>query len=419
MFLMIMKKERNFLNMKLKPIITSLLENDAYKFSMGNVIFKNFNNFTTNWTFKCRNTDVIFTDEMIQEIKDQFDYYCTLRFTDEELNWLKTNMSWISEGYINFLKFWHPVRSDVSINENGIKPLNKCGLAIEANGTWLNTSMYEIALLAIVNEVYFSFQYDMKKLEISFKTKLEDKINDLVNKNVCIGKFSEFGLRRRLSGKTQDYLINELKNAQAKTNIGFVGTSNVYLAKKYDVKAVGTMAHEMGMAMMSDQRYNVAYTNERLMEVWTNEYGIKNGIYLTDLLGRDVFLEDFNEKYATLFSGVRHDSGCPFAWGDAIIKHYENLGIDPKTKTLLFSDSLNFEKAQEIYDEFEGRCNVAFGIGTFLSNDTFVKPLNIVMKIIDCNGLPVCKLTDNPEKAMGKDEEFINFVKRAIMWRLS
>jgi nicotinate phosphoribosyltransferase len=405
--------------MKLKPIITSLLENDAYKFSMGNVIFKKFNNFTTNWTFKCRNTDVIFTDEMIQEIKDQFDYYCTLRFTDEELNWLKTNMSWISEGYINFLKFWHPVRSDVSINENGIKPVNKCGLAIEANGTWLNTSMYEIALLAIVNEVYFSFQYDMKKLEISFKTKLEDKINDLVNMNVCIGKFSEFGLRRRLSGKTQDYLINELKNAQAKTNIGFVGTSNVYLAKKYGVKAVGTMAHEMGMAMMSDQRYNVAYTNERLMEVWTNEYGIKNGIYLTDLLGRDVFLEDFNEKYATLFSGVRHDSGCPFAWGDAIIKHYEKLGIDPKTKTLLFSDSLNFEKAQEIYDEFEGRCNVAFGIGTFLSNDTFAKPLNIVMKITDCNGLPVCKLTDNPEKAMGKDEEFINFVKRAIMWRLS
>ena len=405
--------------MKLKPIITSLLETDAYKFSMGNVIFKNFNNFTTNWTFKCRNTDVIFTDEMVQEIKDQFDYYCTLRFTDEELNWLKTNMSWISEGYINFLKFWHPVRSDVSINENGIKPLNKCGLAIEANGTWLNTSMYEIALLAIVNEVYFSFQYDMKKLEISFKTKLEDKINDLVNKNVCIGKFSEFGLRRRLSGKTQDYLISELKNTQAKTNIGFVGTSNVYLAKKYGVKAVGTMAHEMGMAMMSDQRYNVAYTNERLMEVWTNEYGIKNGIYLTDLLGRDVFLEDFNEKYATLFSGVRHDSGCPFAWGDAIIKHYEKLGIDPKTKTLLFSDSLNFEKAQEIYDEFEGRCNVAFGIGTFLSADTFAKPLNIVMKITDCNGLPVCKLTDNSEKAMGKDEEFINFVKRAIMWRLS
>jgi nicotinate phosphoribosyltransferase len=356
---------------------------------------------------------------MIQEIKEQFDYYCTLRFTDEELNWLKTNMPWLSEGYINFLKFWHPVRSDVSINENGIKPLNKCGLAIEANGTWLNTSMYEIALLAIVNEVYFSFKYDMKKLEISFKTKLENKLYDLINMNVCIGKFSEFGLRRRLSGKTQDYLINELKNAQAKTNIGFVGTSNVYLAKKYGVKAVGTMAHEMGMAMMSDQRYNVAHTNERLMEVWTNEYGIKNAIYLTDLLGRDVFLEDFNEKYATLFSGVRHDSGSPFAWGDAIIKHYEKLGIDPKTKTLLFSDSLNFEKAQEIYDEFEGRCNVAFGIGTFLSNDTFVKPLNIVMKITDCNGLPVCKLTDNPEKAMGKDEEFINFVKRAIMWRLS
>ena len=405
--------------MKLNPIITSLLETDAYKFSMGNVIFKNFNNFTTNWTFKCRNFDVQFTDEMIQEIKDQFDYYCTLRFTNEELNWLKNNLSWLSEGYINYLKFWHPVRSEVSINENGIKPLNNCGLAIEANGTWLNTSMYEIALLAIVNEVYFSFKYDMKKLEISFKTKLEDKINDLVNMNVCLGKFSEFGLRRRLSGKTQDYLIGELKNAQAKTNIGFVGTSNVYLAMKHNVKAVGTMAHEYIQCFQAIPKYDKTYSNYFAMKYWTDEYGIKNGIFLTDCITTDLFLKDFDERFATLFSGCRHDSGDPIEWGEKIINHYEKLGIDPKTKTLLFSDSLNFEKAQEIYDEFEGRCNVAFGIGTFLANDTFVKPLNIVMKITECNNLPVAKISDSDGKGICKDNDYVDYLKRCIKWRLN
>ena len=230
--------------MKLNPIITSLLETDQYKFNMGNVIFKQFNNYTTTWTFKCRNSDIKFTNEMVQEIKEQFDYYCTLRFSNDELDWLKKTLPWLSEGYINYLKFWHPVREEVSINENGIIPYNNCGLAIEATGTWLNTSMYEIVLLAIINEVYFSFQYDMKKLFISYKTKLKDKINDLIDMNICLGKFSEFGLRRRLSKNAQDYLIDQLIKAKIQNmTIGFIGTSNVYLAKKYNLKPIGTMAH--------------------------------------------------------------------------------------------------------------------------------------------------------------------------------
>lgn len=400
--------------MKLKPIITSLLETDAYKFSMGNVIFKKFNNYITTWSFKCRNPEIKFTKEMINEITEQIQYFCFLSFTKEELNWLKNNLPWLSEGYINFLKYWRPDFSEVYINKTEF--IDNSGLSIEVKGPWFSTSMYEIPILAIVNEVYFSFRHDIKKLTSSFKTKTEDKLYDLTDRRYELGVFSEFGLRRRLSKNTHDWLINEL--CQYK-DYGFIGTSNVYLAKKYNIKAVGTMAHEMGMALMSDQKYNVAYTNERLMKIWTDEYGIKNGIYLTDLLGRDAFLADFNEKYATLFSGVRHDSGDPIEWGNAIIKHYKSLNIDPSTKTLLFSDSLNFEKATNIYRYFQDKCKVAFGIGTYLTNDTFVNPLNIVMKISNANGLPVCKLTDNPEKAMGKDLDYINFVKRAIKWRLN
>lgn len=408
--------------MKLKPIIDSLLVNDLYKFNMQNIVYKRFNDYTTTWTFKCRNTDVKFTDEMVQEIREQFDHYCTLRFTDEELNWLKTNLPWLSIGYINFLKFWHPIRNEVFIQQPGelfgndivCKPYNDCGLAIEARGTWLNTMFCEIPLLSIVNEVYFAFKYGVNAKDKIFKEKTIEKVNR-IKTDLVIGPFSEFGLRRRLSADTQDWLIKYLIESNAPK---FVGTSNVYLAKKYGIKSCGTQSHEWYMAFQSKFELNPAYTNMYGMKVWLEEYETKNGIALTDTIGTDVFLKDFGLTYANLFSGVRHDSGCPFEWGDKMIKHYEKLGINPKNKTLLFSDSLNFEKAADIYEEFESKCNVAFGIGTFLSNDTDVQPLNIVMKITECNNTPVAKISNTPTKIMCRDKEYIEYLKRCIDWRL-
>jgi len=401
--------------MKLNPIITSLLETDAYKFNMGNVIFKNFNDYTTNWTFKCRNEDVKFTDEMINEIKEQINYYCSLRFTTGELSWLKLAHPWLSEGYIHYLKFWHPVREEIKINEDGIKPYNDCGLAIEAKGTWLNTSMYEIAILAIVNEVYFSFKYDIKEKEEIFKQKTIKKLNELGSCKYELGKFSEFGLRRRLSKNSHDWLIEQLINYKA---CGFVGTSNVYLAMKHNVKSVGTQAHEYIQSFQANQKYDKAHSNYFAMKTWTDEYKTLNGIALTDCITTDCFLKDFDLTFANLFSGVRHDSGDPIEWGEKIIKHYNKLGIDPKTKTLLFSDSLNFEKATKLYRYFKDKCNVAFGIGTFLANDTDVKSLNIVMKITECNGFPVAKISDTPGKGMCRDNEYVEYLTRCIKWRM-
>ena len=401
--------------MKLKPIINSLIETDQYKLNMMDVVMRKFNDYTVVWTFKCRNEDVRFTPEMIKEIREQVDHYCTLMFTDDELEWLKKNLPWLSAGFINHLKFWHPVRNEIWINENNIQSYNDCGLAIEAHGTWLNTSFYEIALLAIVNEVYFAFKYGVGSKDIEFQKQTIEKFGKL-GVEYDIGNFAEFGLRRRLSGEMQDWLIKYCVEQKVP---GFVGTSNVYLAKKYGCKCVGTMAHEMGMAMMSDLQYNPAYINKRIMEVWTECFGVKNGTVLTDVVGRDAFLADFDERFATLFSGVRHDSGNPLEWGDAIIKHYEKLGIDPKTKMLLFSDALDFEKATKIKKYFDGRCKVSFGIGTYLAGIQDEVPLNIVMKVTEANGIPVCKLTDNPEKAMGKDKNFIDFIRRSIDWRIT
>ena len=401
--------------MKLKPIITSLLQNDAYKFNMGNVIFLKFNDKTTRWRFKCRNEGIDFTPEMIQEISDQVDHLCTLRFTDDELDYLRKNFPWLSTGYINFLKYFQLDRNEIKINEDNIQCYNDCGLAIEANGTWLSTSFIEIPVLAIVNEVYFAFKYGVAAKDIEFQRRTMNKFDKLVNGEYEIGTFAEFGVRRRYSSRMQDWLVKYIVDQKIP---GFVGTSNVYLAKKYGVKSVGTMAHELGQTILTDQEYNCAYVNSRLMKVWTDVYGTKNGIYLTDLLGREAFLLDFNDRYATLFSGVRHDSGDPIEWGEDMIAHYKKLGIDPLTKTLLFSDALDFERATKIYKHFNGRVKVAFGIGTFLSNDTDVGALNIVMKVVEADGYPTCKLTDNPEKAMGDDQEYIDFVKRSVEWRI-
>ena len=326
--------------MKLNPIITSLLETDMYKMSMGQCIYHQFPGYKTTWTFKCRNTDVFFTQEMVEEIREQIKHYCTLRFSEEELQYLD-GIKWLKGSYIDFLRLWQPRFEDFTITTEGDK-----GLFIEAAGTWLNTSMYEIPTLAIVNEVYFRMAHDYDALFASFKERLEDKVHKLENGLYRLGNYSEFGLRRRLSSEAQELAVYSLKMSDAPF-ANFVGTSNVYLAKKYNLTPVGTMAHEYIMCVgQGNHKHNPA------LDAWVKEYGILNGIALTDTITTDCFLRDFQLTYATLFSGVRHDSGDPYEWGDKMIDHYKSLGIDAKTKTLLFSDSLNFERATALYDYF-------------------------------------------------------------------
>lgn len=399
--------------MKLPQIIISLLETDMYKFSMGQAIYHQFSDYKTTWSFKCRNTDVHFTEEMVEEIKEQIKAYCNLRFTEDELEYLHT-IRWIKGSYVDFLRLWQPRFEDFEITTDA-----ECGLSIETKGTWLNTSMYEIPTLAIVNEVYFKMAYDYNKLLESFKTKLDEKVNRLVNGEFTLGPFSEFGLRRRLSAEAQELAINALSQATYPES-KFVGTSNVYLAKKFNLKPVGTMAHEWIMCVgQGNHKHNPAYSNWYALDAWVKEYGILNGTALTDTITTDCFLKDFQLTYSTLFSGVRHDSGDPFEWGDKMIAHYEELGIDPKTKTLLFSDSLDFERANKLYKYFKDKSKVAFGIGTYIANDTDAPSLNIVMKTTACNGMDVAKISDTPGKGMCKNHDYVHYLQRCIDWRMN
>ena len=395
----------------MNQIINSLLETDLYKFSMGQAIYHQFPSYTTTWSFKCRD-DVHFTEEMVNEISHQIKLYCGLRLTEEELEYL-SKINWFKPSYIDFLRLWEPRYDDFTITTDG-----PCGLSIETNGTWLNTSMYEIPTLAIINEVYFRMAYDYDELLLSYKERLHDKIAKLEDGTYRLGAFSEFGLRRRLSGEAQELAINELKSHSFK-NSNFVGTSNVYLAKKCNVKPAGTMAHEWIMCVgQGNHKHNPAYSNWYALDCWVKEYGVLNGTALTDAITTDCFLKDFQLTYATLFSGVRHDSGDPIEWGEKMINHYESLGIDPKNKMLLFSDALNFEKATRIYEHFHDRVKVAFGIGTYIANDTKVKPLNIVMKTTVCNGQDVAKISDDKGKGMCKNPEYVEYLKRCIEWRM-
>ncbi len=393
-------------------IITSLLETDMYKFSMGQAIYHQFSEYKTTWNFKCRNTDVHFTDEMVDEIIRQIKLYCKLNFTEEELEYLD-GIKWIKGSYVDFLRLWKPRFEDFEITKDA-----ECGLAIETKGTWLNTSMYEIPTLAIVNEVYFRMNYNYDRLKRSFEDKLNEKIRRVTTGELNLGAFSEFGLRRRLSAEAQEMAVKTLAEHSYPAS-KFVGTSNVYLAKKFGLTPVGTMAHEWIMCVgQGNHKHNPAYSNWYSLDAWVKEYGVLNGTALTDAITTDCFLKDFQLTYATLFSGVRHDSGDPYEWGNKMIAHYEKLGIDARTKTLLFSDNLDFEKASAIHDYFVGKIKVAFGIGTYISNDTDEPPLNIVMKTTACNGMDVAKISDTPGKGMCKNPDYVHYLNRCIKWRM-
>lgn len=407
------ERKEDIKQMRLPQIINSLLETDMYKFSMGQTIFHQFTSYKTTWTFKCRNKDVHFTDEMVEEIKEQVQVFCQLRFTEEELEYLD-NITWIKGTYVDFLRLWQPRYEEFTITTDA-----PCGLAIDAAGTWLNTSMYEIPVLAIVNEVYFRMAYDYDVLLKQFKRRLDEKVRLLEEDTYRLSDFSEFGLRRRLSAEAQEMAVKAIAEVELPADSHFIGTSNVYLAKKFNLKPVGTMAHEWIMCTgQGNHKHNPAYSNWYALDAWVKEYGILNGIALTDTITTDCFLRDFQLTYATLFSGVRHDSGDPYEWGDKMIAHYNSLGINPRTKTLLFSDSLDFERATALYDYFKDKAKVAFGIGTFISNDTDEEALNIVMKTTKCNGMDVAKISDVAGKGMCKNPDYVDYLNRCIDYRM-
>lgn len=393
--------------MKYPPIVTSLLDTDLYKFNMDQVIFHKHTDLCGEYYFRCRNENIVFTPEMFDEINAQIDHLCTLTFSREELDYLRS-IRFIKNDYVEFLRLWRPIRDYVSTS------LSETGeLSIVVRGPLFSAMQFEIYLLEIVNEVYFRTQYSYEELVASARERLDKKIAAF-NDGTYTFSFAEFGCRRRLSLEWEDEVVRRL----ATETKNCVGTSNVYLAKKYNLTPIGTYAHEFVQMYQGIDSIPLSYTNHYAMEDWYDEYRGDNGTALTDTITTDLFLCDFNRSMVNNFTGVRHDSGDPYEWGEKIIAHYQKYGVDPKTKLLLFSDSLNFDRAEKLYRHFKDRAKVSFGIGTFCSNDTCVEPLNIVIKLQTVNDRPVAKLSDTPGKAMCRDAEYLHYLKNSVAFRL-
>ena len=393
--------------MRLNPIIVSLLDTDLYKFNMDQVIFHKHTDLCGQYYFKCRNEGVVFTPEMAEEIKEQVDHLCSLRFKKEELDYLRS-IRFIKNDYVEFLRLWHPIRDYVTIELS-----DEGELKVVVDGPLFSAMQFEIYLLEIINEVYFRMSYDYVQLRRSAEERLSAKI-EAMNNGTYTFPFAEFGCRRRLSREWEDEvvrrLVTETKNC--------VGTSNVYLAMKYNVTPIGTYAHEFVQMYQGIDSIPLAYTNHYAMKDWYAEYDGDNGTALTDTVTTALFLLDFNRSMVNNYTGVRHDSGDPYEWGEKIIAHYKKYGVDPKTKLLLFSDSLDFDRAQKLYDYFRTKTKVSFGIGTFVTNDTSEDALNIVIKLQYVNGRPVAKLSDAPGKAMCRDNDYLEYLQKSVEFRI-
>ncbi len=389
------------------PVVRSLLETDLYKFTMWQALLHSHPSAHAEYEFVCRNQTVFPLSELKEEVEAQLDHLCGMSFTEDELNYLRA-LRYIKSDFVDFLTVFRFQRKFIEVRAEGDT------LVIRAEGPQVHIMAYEIFVLYIVNELYFRRVGTPAALEEGRK-RLGEKIAQLKAFGTTPAlrhpfEFSDFGLRRRFSSAWHDEVVERLAREVPEC---FKGTSNVYIAKKFGLIPIGTMAHEY---MQSFQAFGVRLRDfqKASLEAWVQEYRGDLGIALTDVVGMDAFLNDFDLYFAKLFDGLRHDSGDPIVWGEKAIAHYLALRIDSNTKRLVFSDGLDFETAFRLYRQFADRIMVGFGIGTWLTNDVGIKPLNIVMKLIRLNGQSVAKLSDSPGKTLCKDETFLAYLRQVF-----
>ncbi len=387
-------------------IITSLLDTDLYKFTMMQVVLHQFPGAQVEYRFKCRNPGVQLAP-FVEEIRSEIRSLCSLSFKDSELRYLR-GLRFIKSDFVDFLGLFR-------LNEKYIQitPLDSGEIDITISGPWLHTILFEIPVLAIVNEVYFRNTQRVPDL-LEGRRRLDTKIAQLQAEGLQALKIADYGTRRRFSRAWHEEVLRVLS---ARLGVGlkgqFAGTSNVYFAYLLGLTPLGTMAHEY---LQACQALGPRLRDSQVFafESWAREYRGDLGIALSDVYGLNAFLRDFDMYFCKLFDGARHDSGDPFQWGERMIGHYTRNRVDPKTKTLIFSDSLTVPRTIELYQQFRGRCQLAFGIGTNLTNDLGYEPLQIVIKMTRCNGQPVAKLSDTPGKGMCDDEKYLAYLKQVF-----
>ncbi|MDE1165836.1 MAG: nicotinate phosphoribosyltransferase [Pseudomonas sp.] len=386
-------------------IVQNLLDTDLYKLTMMQAVLHNYPNVEVEWEFRCRNGEDL--RPYLAEIRYQIERLCELSLTAEELAFLE-RINFMKPDFLRFLGLF---RFNMRYLHTSIENDQLC---IRLRGPWLHVILFEVPLLALVSEVRNRYRHQTVKLDQA-RDQLYRKF-DWLNANASADELAElqvadFGTRRRFSYTVQEEVVTLLKRDFPGR---FVGTSNVHLARKLDLKPLGTMAHEW---IMAHQQLGPRLIDSQIaaLDCWVREYRGLLGIALTDCITMDAFLGDFDLYFAKLFDGLRHDSGDPIIWAEKAIAHYQKLGIEPMSKTLVFSDGLNLPKSLEIFRALRGRINVSFGIGTNLTCDIpGVEPMSIVLKMTDCNGQPVAKISDEAAKTQCRDENFVAYLRHVF-----
>ena len=385
-------------------IITSLLDTDLYKFTMMQVVLHHFPAAQVEYRYKCRTPNINLAP-YLDEIREEIHSLCQLKFTEEELDYLRS-LRFMKSDFIDFLGLFHLPEKCIHV---GLGETDG-EISIAVKGPWLHTILFEIPVLAIVNEVYFRNTCAEPGWDEG-RQRLQQKMQ-LVTDDPALVEFrvAEYGTRRRFSKQWHDEVVRTMK---AEMGVHFAGTSNVMMAMKHEVLPLGTMAHEY---LQACQALGPRLRDSQVfaLEVWAKEYRGDLGIALSDVYGMDAFLRDFDMYFCKLFDGARHDSGDPFIWGERMLEHYKLNRTDPRTKTLIFSDALTIPRAIELAQRFAGRCKVSFGIGTNLTNDLGHEPLQIVMKMVKCNGQPVAKVSDSPQKTMCDDTAYLAYLRQVF-----
>lgn len=391
------------------PIVRSLLENDLYKFTMWQALLHSHPGAQAEYRFVCRNATAFPLAELKESVEVELERLCGLHFAQDELDYL-SSLRFIKSDFVDFLSVFRFQRRFIEVKADGEK------LSVIARGPLVHVMGFEIFVLYIINELYFRRLSQDGVLAVA-RERLNAKLDfiraaagELATDGEFPFIFFDFGLRRRYSGEWHDEVVKTFANEVPEH---FRGTSNVYLAKQYGLTPIGTMAHEYLQAYQAFG-FRLRDFQKAALEGWVQEFRGDLGVALTDVVGMDAFLDDFDLYFAKLFDGLRHDSGDPVAWGEKAIAHYNSLRIDASSKRLVFSDGLNIPRAIELYRHFSGRIQTSFGIGTDLSNDTPHKALNIVMKITACNGQPVAKLSDVPGKTLCENETFLAYLRQVF-----
>ena len=395
----------------MQPIIHSLLDTDLYKFTMWQALFNSaYNDNEAEYRFVCRRPPALPLSGLRDAVIGQVEHLCSLTFGDDELDYLRS-LRYMKSSFVDFLSIFRLQRRFIHIEARGDE------LEIVARGPQVHVMFFEIFVLAIVGELN-ARRFPQEEALAEGRRRLAAKIERLreFDHECALAEgahgfsFFDFGVRRRFSGAWQEEVVRAF---MAEVPQFFKGTSNVHLAMKHGLTPIGTMAHEYLQTFQAVHDVPLRLFQRAALDAWVHTYRGDLGIALTDVVGMDAFLRDFDLFHAKLFDGLRHDSGDPVEWGEKALAHYAKLRIDAATKRLVFSDSLTIDKAIGLWRHFARRTQTGFGIGTHLTHDfgPAFPPLEIVMKLVRCNGRPVAKLSDSPGKTICDDETFLAYLR--------